>query len=99
MRELKGGRRHGGAQRPGGVDALAGGDSQTEGVVVPQQDLSGGDGVGGAVVVTGGGAEGGGAGVEQGGHRGRGGGRSRGCGGRGRCTRERQALVDTWGGV
>lgn len=76
------------------MDALAGGDCQTE-AVVSQQDLSGvGGGVGCAVVVTGGGAEGGGAGVEQGGRRG-GAGRSRGSGGRGRCARERQALVDT----
>lgn len=84
------------------MDTLAGGNTQTEAVVVSQQDLSGGGSgvgrVGSAVVVTGGGGgAGGGAGVEQGGCRGRGG-RSRGSGGRGCCAREVQALVDTWGG-
>ena len=69
------------------MDALSGGNPQTE-AVVSQQDLSGVSGVGvvvgGAVVVTGG------RGVEQGGSR----------GGRGRwsrCAREVRALVDTWG--
>lgn len=82
------------------MDTLAGGNANTEAIVVSQQDLSGwgsggGGGVGSAIVTGGQCGAGGGAGVEWGRCRG-GGGRSWGSMGRGRCAWEVQALVDTW---
>lgn len=74
------------------MHTLAGGNSQTEAVVVSQQDLSGGGvsgsgvgRVGGAVVVTGSGGGAGGARVERGGAWGSGGGGRSGRGWR-RCA-------------
>lgn len=82
-----------------GEESPGGGHAQTEVVVVPHQDLSGGGlgsigvGVGGAVIESAGQEEGGGGG--SGGQRARGGGsRRRRC-----CASEVQALVDTcWKG-
>lgn len=81
------------------MDALASGNTQTEAVVVSQQDLSGGgvSRASGAIVVACSGGGAGGGGVEQVGCLVRGG-RSRGGGGWGHCARGVQALVDTWGG-
>lgn len=79
------------------MDALAGGNTQTE-AVVSQQDLSvgggGAGGVSGAVVVTGSGGGAGGGRVKHVGWWCRSGG-SRGGRGRGHCARKVQALVDT----